>query len=690
MSTFSRPFLLRAFLPALAGVLALAAWYGGISWATDAGIRKFEAHVVSDPTQPAAPQPWRATRFFVDPDSYAWLSDARDLRASGDWRLRFTRADNAPYGREMHWSHLPIWALMGISRFLEIAGGAPPALALELAGRILLPLWGWIVFSALYLVLGHRLGWRIAALATATLVVMVNWSFHTLRPDHHGFQLACSAGMWLSLACGGMGWIQTRPAATRSPFEPPPLKRARRWFIAAGILGGCGLWFGATVFFFSLAASAVGTAAAMFLLRPPAAHEPIEIHPNLWRWWGGAGAVVALAFYALEYAPHHMAMRLEVNHPLYALCWLGTAECLRAIAQGKKNGGRLGRRDLLWAAGGLLGAGALPTLILFGPVDWYWPRSLIMLRLHALHINEFRTLFATAGSRWPAVFLHAFGFFTLAGLGALLLSFRRRLSFAQRTVLLPLGCLSGAFLVLYLWQIRWAPFVLAAALLFTAFLLAAVGELFRAPRPDPILRPFLALLLACFVFHFADAAWSIVGPLRLLWRVEKIDPMWLMALLHRNLMLQLKAQADGRPLRFMMPAELAPGAYYFRTGDAVGSLYWENADGLAAAAEFFADPLPGERAREIARERGITHVLMNEGAGDAVMFYHLATGNLDHPGASRTVGGATGKAGTPVPAWLRPEPELNAAANPTHCVQVPAIGQWVPLPLPLWIYRPEL
>lgn len=690
MAIPSSAFVRRAGLPGLAGVLLLAAWFGGISWATDAGIRKFETHVVSNPARPTAPQPWRAERFFVEPDSYYWLAYARDLRNSGEWRLRHTRADNAPYGREMHWSHLPIWSLLGLARLLETCAGTAPDLSLELAGRALLPLCGWLFFSALYVLLGVRLGWRIAALTAATLATMLNWNFHTLRPDHNGLQVAFFTAMALCLACGGMGWTRAQPAPAESPFAPPSAERARRWFVAAGLLGAAGLWLGATVFLFALAALAVGAAATLLVLRPTAKTETGELRPNLWRWWGLTGAATALAFYALEYVPGHVGLRLEVNHPLCALCWLGTTECLRALAQWKRAGGRWSPRDRVLAGGGLLAAAGLPLLIVFGPEAWYWPRSLLMLRLHGHHINEFWTLFKVAGARWPGVFLHAFGLLLLAGGGTCALFFRRRLTFSQLTVLLPLGCLATVFLILYVWQIRWAPFALATEFLFAAFLLAAAGELRREPRPDPVLRPFLALLLALFIFHFADAAWRIVGPLRLLWRVEKIDPAWLTALLHRNLMLQLRTQSGGAPLRLMMPAEMAPAAYYFRVGDSIGSLYWENGAGLAAAAEFFADPLPGDRAREIARERGITHVLMNEGAGDAVMFYHLATGNSDHPGAARTVGGATGKAGTPVPAWLRPEPELNAAANPTYAVQVPTLRQWVPLSLPLWIYRPEL
>ena len=681
-------FLRRALLPGLTGMILLAVWFGGVSWATDAGIRRFERNTVVDPARPADPQPWRNARFFIDPDSYCWLSYARDLRASGGWRLRFTHADNAPYGREMHWSHLPIWSLMGLARVLESAAGRPPDTALELAGRILLPLFGWFFFSALFLLLGSRLGWRIAAAATATLAVMVQWNFHTLRPDHHGFQLAFAAGLWLCLAFGGMGWVRSRPSAESGPFDAPPAKSARRWFIASGILGGLGLWVGATVFLFVLAAIAFGAAVSMVLLRPPA-KESVELHPALWRLWGLSGALTSLGFYAVEYAPHSMAMRLETNHPLYALCWLGTAECLRAIAQWRNKRRMPSSGNLALAVAALCAGAALPLLQVVGPAAWFIPRSELILRLCAHHINEFWTLFTVAGSRWPLVFLHAFGLPVLAGIGALVLFFRGRLSFSRQTLLLPLGGLSLLFVGLYLWQIRWALFVLAASLLFTAYFMAALVEQIRASRSAPGLRAFLAVLSALFVFHFVDAAVRIAVPIVRIFRVEKVDPAWLTPLLQRNLMMQLQARAQGLPQRFMLPAELGPAAYYFRAGDAIGSLYWENLDGLAAATAFFGDPLPGARAREIARERGITHVLMNNGAGDAVMFYQMATGASDHPGASRTVGGATARAGTPVPAWLRSEPELNATANPTYHTLVPSIRQWVPLNLPLWIYRIE-
>ncbi len=675
-----RSSLRRLWLPAVTGVVLLGIWFGGLAWSTDAGIRTFEARTVSDYTRPADPQPWRAVRFFAEPDSYCWLTYARDLRASNRWRLRFTRADNAPAGREMHWSHLPLWSLAGLSAAWE-TGGAPPPLALELAGRSLMPLFGWLFFSAFFLLLGPRLGWRLATLVTAVMVTALHWNYHTLRPDHHGFQLAASIGMWLGLLLGGMGGIRSgTPPRRRRP--PGRRNRARRWMIFSGLCGGIGLWLGATVFWFSLAASAAGAAAALLLLPPPAPREGWEIRPGLWRWWGAAGALSALAFYTLEYAPRHMGMRLEVNHPLHALGWLGIAEGLYALAFWRTQG-RLSMRQAVPAALGLAAAALVPLLVVFGPVDWFWPRTPIMLRLHARHIIEFRTLFATAGTRWPRQFLMTFGVIVPALIWTAVLLARRRLTPATRIVLLPMAVVTTLFLLLYAWQIRWESFALSAGLLLTGFLLAGRRDPGGTSPPGPLSRRLPVLLLLLLAGQAAYGTFRIAAPLRQLHRVEKMDALWLKALLQRNLLLRFKARFPESPCRIALPAEMSPAVTYFGVGDTLGSLYWENPDGLTALAAFFGDPLPGPHARRIARERGITHVLMPQGVDDALLFYHLATGRADQSGASRTVGGATARAGTRIPSWLRPLPDLDAATSPVGYVQVPAIGQWVPLPLPV-------
>jgi hypothetical protein len=656
------------------GVLALALWFGWLTWFTDSGIRRFEQSMQEWGTPASHGEAWRNERFFAEPDSYYWLAYARELRESGGWRMRTTFADNAPYGRPMHWSHLPIWGLMATGRLIEVATGTNSAQALEWAGRVLLPLAGVIFLGGLFVPLGRRAGWLVAGLTVGVLATApdIQWNFHGLRPDHNGFQLAFAAGMWLCLALGGLG--RARPAA-------------HRWFAAAGLLGGVAMWIGATVFLFSLCAVAIGASLALFFAKRDDGQEEAEPCPECWRTWAVCGAATGLFFYALEYAPRHLGMRLEANHPLYALCWLGVGECLRTLFLWKNNAGRLDGKARVCGLAGLLAALALPLLILFGPVAWYWPRAEIMQRLHSQHIQEFFSLSKIAGGKWMSAWIAMGGAGLLSLPGAAWMVGRSRARVREQAPIVGLWAVSVFFTLLYFWQVRWAPFALTASLLLTAFWLSALREQSREGPARSWRRRIPAALAVLLVFQGLAGAIRICSPLMQLHRVEKIDSLWLKALLQRNLMVQLRQRTGGERLRLILPAEMAPAAWYFGVGDSIGSLYWENPVGLAAEAEFLGDALPGDRAREIARERGITHVLIDEGAADALMFHHLATGRLSEQEASVTVGGAAAKSGARLPDWLESDASLTAAAGQTYGVFVPAAGGLVPVKLSVQVYR---
>ena len=80
------------------------------------------------------------------------------------------------------------------------------------------------------------------------------------------------------------------------------------------------------------------------------------IEPGLLRTWSRVGAAVSVLAYLIEYFPSHLGWRLEVNHPLYALAWLGGGELLCAALPAGVAGAPSSRRS--WIAGGL-GAGGL-------------------------------------------------------------------------------------------------------------------------------------------------------------------------------------------------------------------------------------------------------------------------------------------------------------------------------------------
>lgn len=661
-------FGLRTFCHALP-VWLLALWFGGLSWGLDAGMRRFDAHTTATPPNTEDGESWRQARFFVDPDAYCWLSYARDLRASPFWRVRHTALDNAPCGRDMHWSQLPIWSLCLLSWALEKTGAAPP-LALELAGRLLLPLFGFIAFSAVYLFLRRRLGVLFAALCALSPAMILFWEFHPFRPDHQAFQIMAAFFFVLPLLFSGFGWSRKGSRPARTPF------------LLSGLAGGCGLWVGSTVFSFSLGAATL--ALAWMLGRrasPTSGADAEDIHPEIWRLWSMTGAIVSLFFWLVEYAPGHFAMRLEVNHPLYALSWLGLGEILVLWAQARQQRQPWTPLRAAHALLALAAAAALPALVLFGPGAWYFPRAALMLRLHAHHIHEFLPLHIYAPQN------HQSPWFSLLrligpGLAALALlcwkrsglqadaAARRRLTFAFPFFIL--------FTALLLWQIRWNPYAVMASVF---LVIAAASALPRGGTRTQKAVPSAWILAGGLSLQLA-AGLLIAGiPLVLLARMEKIDPLYFRALQQRNLVMKWKDVAGNQPVRLLAPAEMAPVVYYFGLGDAVAALYWENLAGNTAAAEAFADASPdAARAREIVRERGITHLVMHEGAQDALMFYDLATGRRDQPGAARTLGGilAGSVPGAVLPSWLGVDPDLNLTVNPAYYTFVPKIRQWVP------------
>jgi len=61
--------------------------------------------------------------------------------------------------------------------------------------------------------------------------------------------------------------------------------------------------------------------------------SPWKPDPTLWRLWGIAGFCTSLFFYALEYMPSNFSWRLEVNHPFFALSWLGVGDIICRLCQ---------------------------------------------------------------------------------------------------------------------------------------------------------------------------------------------------------------------------------------------------------------------------------------------------------------------------------------------------------------------
>ncbi len=674
----------------LVSVLAAAHILGmayGWGWAT----RRFDAAFESPPG--AVYPPGAAQQIFLDNDPCYWLTYAREIVETGRGRVRWTRADNTPQGRPVYWSQSVSWGLAGLGALRRAVTGESWIEALERGALWLNPLvhvvFLWITASF----------WRRRYGAAPALIWLVfcaglsdlTWNFHALRPDHHTLHLAALVGGLLALLAGGLGWVREGNAATdlardawfRAP-APPDRTTARRGFAVAGLLTGVGLWVGATIVVFGLAALAGGLLVLAYSAKP-GMEDRAQFEPSLWRRWGWWSAATGFAFWLLEFAPGPFPLgRLEINHPLHWLFLLGLGETLTRLLSRRLLGQRAASDR--WALPlGLLALAALPLAVFLGPTSWHAMRDPQMRRMHDF-IMEFYTLPHFTGGAPLARVLRAAGPLPLAWLGALLWLRPGRGDRAQAAALWTVFAFSLFFAAMAYAQVRWMA-VAAASLIALATLVVAIwGASPQAARNRLGTAAALVALAALPVWHGVHE-WrqiAMVGG-----RTRTIDA-FMKASLMKRLCARLgaAAQAAGGEWRFLCEPDLAGPLYYYGGIPSVTSFYWENLDGLRAAAAFMADrDSAAETARRVAVERGLTHYMTPISPEIAIIFNYIATGTLSKEAARDSFAAGLLGSGRPVPEWTDLDNELTAIGRSEYVFHS-ALGP-VKVHTSLGIYRIE-
>ena len=443
-------------------------------------------------------------QYYLDFDGYYWVTFARQMVSNMDLRIRWTELDNVPPGRPVHWSSVFSWWLVLLGGLHAVFSGLPTYSAISSAayysGPVLMALFlsgvGWTVY--------RRIGNAAACVMVALLAMQpaLLRDFGYGRPDHHGLHLICALGVVLLVVLGGGGWVLHGDAA-RNPRSKKQATdtnsdggfalgfcQARHWFIASGIVGGCGLWIGATQQSLIIACVGVGAMIATIAAtrRSPASpgatspnQEDFNLRwaPDLWRLWGRVGALTSFLAYLIEYFPSQMGMRLEVNHPLYALAWLCAGEIVYLIGNSRLAGAPISRypfAKLGLCLGGIL---VLPMLAILGPIDWYVLKDPLMLRVHSV-IGEFQPLVYEGLDPWPLARDLTPALLVFAGIVSLSRGGSHRLPSTLLTVgLAPSVCLGVAFLV----QIRWEGlFIVTSSALVVPLLVLTTREGLESTR----------------------------------------------------------------------------------------------------------------------------------------------------------------------------------------------------------------
>jgi hypothetical protein len=603
-------------------LLALLAYLFAESAARwDASDRINRAQVLETPTpaiDPASPTGYAfgQRRLILAPysvDGYQWIMQAQQVVNGRGARIHFVDWDNAPAGRESHWSSGLVWWLAGLAWLDHAASGRPLPLAVETIAPIALPILLALLLLALTPLLVWRFGLLAASLVAAGLVLYqpVSVTFSVGYLDHHGLVAVCALLMVLFLAAGGAGWRRNPdfPADSLQDSDAfltawlPERPAARKWFIASAVAGAAGLWINAATQVPVLMGIGLGAAGMALGMRTASAiARPWVPAPTLWRLWGAAGAVASLSFYLLEYFPQLWTPRLEVNHPLYALAWLGTGDLLaRFWAAPSREPGASPLKAILRALPAVL-ALLLPPAVIFLAKDRVFALADPFLwALHIDNIEEFQPLPSLlARIPWPILLASASGPLCAFVIGILLLGSRTRQPWKSQ-IALALGPL--AITSALAWQqARWLGVTCALAL--AALSLAVFVAIHSVPPQEIRKRTAGAGIFAAALFGIQLLCW----PPWFLSATFGVPANNLPLLAARDLATLLRQRLGDEPGVIAGGFTVTSEILYFGGFRGLGTAYWENHAGLRATTEIIGADTD-EAALAILEKHGVTHIV---------------------------------------------------------------------------------
>jgi hypothetical protein len=586
-----------------------------------------------------AETPLRRVPQAIAPDGQMWVRHAIALAETGTWRLRTTRIDNAPEGRAIYWNSA--WALWleACGRIRAKATSEPLPRAIENAAA-----WANLPVFLAMMTLASGWVWRRWGGVPAACVALglaghrgFYAGFYPAYPDHHGLINACVLGVVLGAVMAGAGWWRREKEGDGFSLLPESEREVMRGMTVSAVCGALGLWVSASSLVVTIALT--GVAALCAGLR----RGDAVCVPAAWKHWGRLGAGLSAGFYLLENFPDRLGLRLEANHPLYALAWWGAGEAMAAVLTWRGEA-----RPATWLVKRLCGWGAavlaVPVVVGTRGASVFAPLDPFLRRIHE-SIHEFTPVWVEAErAGWASyrdqVWIAA-GLVMLTGFGL----WKKRGTGEARLVVVA-GAVAGASLVPGIFQNRWlltsaGPQVVLSVLLAVIFL---------GGRREPW-RAWVAGLAAMVLF--APGPWTLAKERMQVERVRDVQLGETMQLLYRDIAGALrKAGAEGQAVVLSDPNASVGVGYYgqFRT---VGTLYWENRDGLLAAAELI-DATDDAEAAARMYARGITHVVMVSSYDFQAEYRHALRGGGDDLETKAPGLGHRLLHQHKVPAWLRP------------------------------------
>lgn len=512
--------------------------------------------------------------------SYQWLAETEQMLAHAEGRVHRVDYENAPDGREVHAASPYRWWLASVTWLARLTQGGTTGNALEVAALWAGPLFHLLVLVAGTVFIARRFGVAGATIfATGlTLLFPLAGEFLPGVPDDRGLVLACAGGSVLWLLDG--------------------LQNHRRSaFVLAGIAGGLGLWLDVALQVPVLVALGLGG----FVLvawekrrgEPAASPSP----PRPWIHWALAGGSTSLLAYLAEYFPANLDLRLQANHPLYGLAWIGLGLALTLADAGRARWAQSKLRTGAVGAAAFVALAALPATMALTHSRAFLiasPQASRVSNLPNSAVARNLAVWISQDGQSLAVLATCLPFVLLVPLGVL--SFRRRENAAPQATFLM-----GASVVLVSLAVACAQLRAWTTAQFALLLLvAAAGSLFQ-PRTWLVagicLLPGIAQLVR-------STPWTGNAPITRL-EVE--------GLIERDLAHWL-AEHNDRPAEaggalVLAAPERTPGLWFYGGLRGLGSPNWENREGVAATVKILGATTLDEAQALLAR-RGVTHLVL--------------------------------------------------------------------------------
>lgn len=603
----SPPTATRVWLFLLLCALALFVWSTAQRHARAKFVTDTDAEErVVDPTSPTGFA--QEKRWFIAGErnnrSYQWLEETEQMFSKGEWRVRRVSQENAPAGRPVLNGSPYRWWLGSLAKGAQLCTGLPIGVCIERVACLSDPL---LLIGALCLTsffVWRHWGGRAAGgfSVLATTIYPFSGGFIPSAPDDHG--LSWLLGLWTLLPIFATAYSNKNYTSKNRGRNETLL------LVLSAAAGAAGLWVNAIEQSFFLIAVFIGALLAEVFTDEKQARTAVFPHgdapdlysPISWRIWSLTGAATAFALYLLEYFPAHLDLQPLVNHPLYALGWLGFGEALTTV-QNRTPEFRDQRKwvRLLHILAAVVLIAALPTVLFLKAGTSFFRADEYAVRLSFLPNSPVGpNLF-----RWIA--RDGFGRASLATLTPLILVIfgvgfalsRKPISRARRFALIFAASAAVLLVGHACFQLReWAA-ADAAILALTPLLFFERRGQVRTSTWGPI----------------TGAATVSVFGLLMLWekpfRAEAaaFTPLEVQSLIERQLAHWLSDHASARQPIVLLPPDRTTAWCFHGNLRGLGTANLENSDGVATTVRIAA-ATSAEEAQGLIAERGVNYLIL--------------------------------------------------------------------------------